>query len=77
MGLEGVVAMVVVVVGEGQFFLHPVGFPNRRFTLLSIDTDGVSNARGVLLLIDDGDGWYYTMDIVGAILDVIDINCSC
>ena len=55
-GLEGVVAMVVVVVGEGQFFLHPVGFPRRRFTLLSIDTDGVNNARGVLLLIDDGDG---------------------
>ena len=47
-GLEGVVAMVVVV-GEGQFFLQPVGFPRRRFTLLSIDTDGVNNARGVLL----------------------------
>jgi len=48
-GLEGVA--MVVVEGVGQFFLHPVGFPKRRFTL-SIDTDGV----GILLLIDDGDG---------------------
>jgi len=53
--LEGIVAMVVVE-GVGQFFLHPVGFPNRRFTLSTIDTDGVSNDRGVLILIDDGDG---------------------
>ena len=47
---------MVVVVGEGQFFLHPVGLLRRRFTLASSDTDGVSNVRGVFLLIDDGVG---------------------
>ena len=40
------VVVLVVVVSDGQFFLHPVGFPRRRFTFAS-DTDGVNNVRGV------------------------------
>ena len=42
----------MVVIGEGQFFLHTVGFPRRRFTVASDTNNGV----GMLLLFDDRDG---------------------